>query len=52
MGTPEDMPEDRQESYPCPNCPDGNITKDPKQGNMWQCDSCDWMPPLRREDVE
>lgn len=39
---PEDVSEDRELSYPC-EC-GGNITKDPKQGNQWQCDNCDWMP--------
>jgi len=41
MSSPEDIPEDREESYPCPFCPEGNIVKIP--GGKWGCDSCDWI---------
>jgi predicted nucleic acid-binding Zn-ribbon protein len=36
----EDIPEDREESHPCPTECGGNITKD-KRG-IWECDNCDW----------
>ena len=36
--TPESIPEDREESYPCPEC-DGNVTK---KGVIWACDKCDF----------
>ena len=52
MGTPEDIPEDREISHPCPECLVGNVTKDPKQGGNWQCDNCDWMPELKTGDIE
>ena len=37
----EDIPEDVEESYPCPNCENGNITKN-KDGE-WECDTCDFL---------
>jgi len=45
---PDDIPEDKELSYPC-EC-GGNITKDPKQGNQWQCDNCNWMPAPTGQD--
>ena len=45
----EDIPEEKEESYPCPNCPNGNVSR--WEGG-WQCDTCDWMPALRKEDVD
>lgn len=34
----DDIPEDREESYPC-DC-GGSIAKD--KSGVWQCDKCDW----------
>ena len=45
----EDIPEDREESYSCPTGCGGNVSQDPEQGNMWQCDTCDWAP-INKED--
>ena len=46
----EDIPEDKEISYPCPNECGGNVVQDKNQGNMWQCDNCDWMPPQKETD--
>lgn len=35
----DDIPEDKHESYPCPDC-EGNIVQN-KEG-FWHCDSCAW----------
>jgi len=35
----EDIPEDKQESHPCPICEDGNVTENNK--GDWVCDNCD-----------
>jgi ribosomal protein L37AE/L43A len=34
----DDIPEDYQESYPCPECEEGNVTKD--EDGIWNCDVC------------
>jgi tRNA(Ile2) C34 agmatinyltransferase TiaS len=39
MSGPEEIPEDKIESWPCDYC-NGNITKVGK--GHFQCDSCDW----------
>ncbi len=39
MGLPEDIPEDREESYPC-QC-GGNITLN-RTKDAWVCDKCDF----------
>ena len=44
----EDDPKDEIESYPC-DC-GGEISKDPNQGGVWQCNKCDWMPPQKETD--
>ena len=44
----DEIPENKKESYPC-EC-GGNITRDPEQGNQWQCDKCNWMPPPKQSD--
>ena len=36
----DDIPEDKANSQPCPNCKDGNAVEN-KQGD-WHCDTCDW----------
>jgi ribosomal protein L37AE/L43A len=46
----EDIPEDREESYPC-KC-GGNITQDKENGEIWQCDNCDWVPLKMDRDGE
>ena len=40
MTPPEEIPEDREESYECPFCPIGNVTL---QGEYWTCDRCDFI---------
>jgi ribosomal protein L37AE/L43A len=40
MCPPEDIPEDRYESYPCPECINGSVSKE-KDGS-WSCNSCDF----------
>jgi ribosomal protein L37AE/L43A len=34
----DDIPEDYQESFPCPECVEGNVTKNDL--GMWECDIC------------
>ena len=46
----EEILEDKEISYPCPNECGGNVVQDKSQGNMWQCDNCDWMPPPKETD--
>ena len=36
----DEIPENKHNSAPCPNCENGNAVED-KQGN-WSCDTCDW----------
>ena len=40
----EDIPEDKQESYPCPECQTGKIEEIKVSGGIivWACDSCDF----------
>lgn len=37
MSIPEDIPEDKAESVPCPGCEDGNVVI---KGNRYGCDKC------------
>ena len=41
MNIPESIPEDKIESYPCPNCEGGNVTSSNNK-ETWECDSCDF----------
>jgi len=36
----DDIPEDREQSFPCEEC-SGEIKKS-KNGDWWECDTCDW----------
>ncbi len=47
---PEDIPEDREESFPCPAGCGGNVTRDENQANMWKCDNCGWMMSQKESD--
>jgi len=40
MCLPEDIPEDREQSYPCPDC-GGNITLGEGLAG-WECDGCNF----------
>ena len=37
----EDIPEDKEESYPCPNCERGKVTLS-EYNSTWECDACNW----------
>ena len=37
----EDIPEDKEESYPCINCNTGEITMN-EECTLWECDKCNW----------
>lgn len=36
----DDIPEDKEESYPCPKCEVGNVILN--ENGSWECDACDW----------
>ena len=38
----DDIPEDREESYPCPSCCRGTVNRS-KEDGTWQCDNCEWI---------
>ena len=39
----DDIPEDSELSFPCPNDCGGNVTEhDNGKGKYWECDNCDW----------
>lgn len=40
MTVPEGIPEDRQESYQCPECEGDLMVID----GIWQCNRCGWTP--------
>jgi len=44
----DDIPEDRDPTYACPRCDNGNVTQMPKS-KKWVCDSCGWTP---KEDIK
>ena len=35
------IPEDKKESYQCPECDNGSVTQCDVSGD-WCCDSCEW----------
>lgn len=37
MNSFDDIPEDKEESYPCPACEDGNLTEN--SDGSWSCDN-------------
>lgn len=39
----DEIPENKAESYPCPECDRGNVTI---QNENWECDSCQWWSPV------
>lgn len=53
----DDIPEDREQSFPCSTGCGGNITQEPD--GSWGCDGCDWkktsvsdqqpLPPLAKK---
>ena len=43
----EDIPEDREESFPCSHCGAGNITK---RDGIWVCDTCLFTHHLNDEE--
>jgi len=38
MPSPEDIPEDKEESFQCPECELGSVKKD--RDGFWFCDHC------------
>jgi ribosomal protein L37AE/L43A len=39
----DDIPEDREQSYPCPEDCGGNVVEQVSEdGIMFECDKCDW----------
>jgi hypothetical protein len=49
MSSPEDIPEDRQESYPCQWSCDGSVVL--CRDNKWRCDKCG-CEPVNEVDLE
>jgi ribosomal protein L37AE/L43A len=37
----DEIPENKREEYPCPQCDEGNIFLN-EDGTAWECDSCDF----------
>ena len=35
----DEIPENKVETYPCPNC-EGGVTK--QSDGSWECDNCEW----------
>ena len=46
---PEDIPEDKELSFPCPICICGNVTK---KGDYWECNLCDFKKEEVKKDKE
>lgn len=44
------IPEDREQSFPCPTGCGGDVTMDKNHGMMWQCNKCDWMSPQKESE--
>lgn len=40
----EDIPEDSQPSFPCPDCEFGEIALN-ESFNAWECDECEFTQP-------
>lgn len=38
----DDIPEDTRASYPCPDCPKGDVTLNVGD-QLWECNSCDFI---------
>lgn len=38
----ESIPEDREPSYPCPECETGNVTRVRGYSKEWSCDNCNF----------
>ena len=43
----DEIPENKKESYPCPECQDGNVTSDSM--GEWECDRCDFSSMRENE---
>lgn len=43
----DSIPEDREMSFPCPDCDNGNVTKN--DNGEWECNSCDFVPSIKDE---
>ncbi len=41
----EEIPEDKQEAYPCPECEKGSVYINQVQ-EVWECDHCEWWSPV------
>lgn len=37
---PESIPEDKKQSFPCPDCDNGSVSKN--EEDFWECDSCNF----------
>lgn len=46
----ESIPEDKEESYPCPECEEGNITL--AIDGIWECSHCHWHNPATDKEVD
>lgn len=47
----DDIPEDREPSFPCPECGNGEVTESKFAPKFWECDTCTWNSskiPLNR----
>lgn len=38
----DDIPEDAKQSFPCPECDEGEITEKKEFPGFWECSCCYW----------
>lgn len=43
----DDIPEDKEPSYPCPECENGRVTQ---MGFDWTCDTCPFFVEVEADD--
>ena len=48
MCPPEDIPEDREQSFPCPSCNDGSVVL---AKGVWGCSTCGWEAPQKSDET-
>lgn len=44
----EEIPEDKKESHPCPDCKEGNVGLNFDE-TKWECDTCNWEYEIKND---